>query len=370
MLPVALHAGLALFFSATVFPSTVSSFYISKCHGVLFPLRSALQEHRKLLQASTESPEFSPTKANGLAAASEAGLVPVVSAIYLLKRDVVWCRFSPSDFAKLHDYARRLVIRVNGMSAYFGVIEPTRERFPTTAPPRSPGSSRPASVHEATETDGTETPHAPFEHSLSMDSSVTHAPSEIVSDNPLQSGSIQNARRRNVRTRHPRFSTPSIHHEHIHHRPHHRHKHLVSHGSLLPLVMGGHSQTQPAVGIYEAIRYADLEEKLSHPATACNTERFHRLLKECCDDMLGVSDEALDVLDHWLNTVTNKSRFKFWRNKAEFQKAEKERVDGYVQLKEKMDRVLEVFEKERRYGGLISRCHSMAELITSQAHRC
>ena len=360
MLPIALHAGIALFFSATVFPSTVSSFYISKCHGVLLPLRSALQEHRRLLQASTESPGFSPTKANGLVAASEAGLVPVVSAIYLLKRDVVWGRFSPGDCTKLHNYARRLVVRANGMSAYFGVIEPTRERFTTTPPSipgtpahRSPEPSRPASVHEVTETDATETPHAPFEHSVTMDSSVTPAPSETVIDSPLQPGSVRNPRRRSVRTRHSRFpehKSSSIHHEHIQHRPHHRHKHLMSHGPLLPLVLGGHNQPQPAVGLYESIRYADLEEKLSHPAIACNTERFHRLLKECCDDMLGVTDETLDALDGWLNTVTNKSRFKFWRNKAEYQKTERERMDGYVQLKEKMDRVLEVFEKEKRYA--------------------
>ena len=376
MLPIALHSGLAIFFSATVFPSTVSSFYISKCHGILLPLRSALQEHRRLLQASTESPEFSPTKANELVAASEAGLVPVVSAVYLLKRDVVWCRFSPGDFAKLHDYARRLVVRVSGMSAYFGVIDPTRERFttsPATSVPetpvtRSPGPSRSASVHETTEKGTTETPHTPLEHSLTVDSSVTPAPSETVSGSSLPPGSTQNARRRNTRTHHPRFSEPrtqSTHHEHIHHRPHHRHKHIMSHGPLLPLVLSGRSQSQPAVGLYESIRYADLEEKLSHPAAACNTERFHRLLKDCCEDMLGVADETLDALDGWLNTVTNKSRFKFWRNKVEYQKTEKERVDGYVRLKKKMDRVLEVFEKEKRYVGLAFRYHSLAELIAS-----
>jgi hypothetical protein len=112
--------------------------------------------------------------------------------------------------------------------------------------------------------------------------------------------------------------------------------------------MGKKHPSQSPVGLYESIRYADLEEKFSHPSAAFNTEKFHRLLKECCDDMLGVTDEALEALDGWLNTVTNKSRFKFWKNKAERQKTERERVDGYVQLKEKMDRVLEVFEKEKR----------------------
>jgi hypothetical protein len=89
------------------------------------------------------SPEFNPTKAAELVAASEAGLVPVASAIYLLKRDVVWCRFSPGDFAKLHDYARRLVVRASGMCAYFGVIDPTRERFPTTPAPLFPETPPP-----------------------------------------------------------------------------------------------------------------------------------------------------------------------------------------------------------------------------------
>ena len=371
MLPVALHSGLALFFSATVFPSTISSFYISKCHGVLLPLRSALQEHRRLLQAPTESPEFIPTKANNLVAASEAGLVPVASAIYLLKRDVVWCRFSPSDFAKLHDYARRMVVRVSGMSAYFGVIDPTRERFavtPALSAPGSPGPSRSASVHHgAIGTDVTETPNAPFEQTLTTDSSATPAPSETISDSPLQPGSIRKTRRRNVRTLHTHFSeskTPPTHHEHIHHRPQHRHKHIASHGPLLPLVLNGPGQSQPAVGLYESIRYANMEEKLSHPDAAFHTENFHRLLKECCDDMLGVADETLEALDGWLNAITNKLRFKFWRNRAAHQRMEKERVDGYVQLKEKVDRVLEVFEKEKRCGGLsLDALYGRADLL-------
>ena len=112
--------------------------------------------------------------------------------------------------------------------------------------------------------------------------------------------------------------------------------------------MGKRNPAQTPVGLYESIRYADLEEKFSYPDAASNTERFHLLLKECCDDMLEAADESLEALDGWLNTVTSKSRFKFWRNKAEYQKAEQERVAGYVQVKEKLDRVLEIFEKEKR----------------------
>lgn len=368
MLPIVLHSGLCIFFAATVFPSTVSSFYISKCHGIVLPLRSGLQEHRRLLQASTESQDFTPVKAAGLVAASEAGLVPVASALYLLKRDIVWGRFSPSDFAKLHGYARRLVVRASGMCAYFGAIEPTRERFPTTpgpsvigSPPRSSPPSRSASIRrEATETDISETLHVPLEQTSTMDSSVTPVPSETIPDSPLQPGSIRNTRRRNVGTRHPRFSEhrpSSAHNEHIHHRPHHRHKHAMSHGPLLPLVMGKQHPTQSPVGTYESIRYADLEEKYSHPSLARDTERFHRLLRDSCDDMLGIADETLEVLDGWLNTVTSKSRFKFWRNKAELQNAERERLDAYVQLKEKLDRTLEVFEKEKRCGNFAAMRH-------------
>ena len=333
-------------------------------------MRSALQEHRRLLQEDTRSPQFTHTKANALVAASEAGLVPVMSAIYLLKRDVVWCRFSPSDFEKLHGYARRMAVRLSGMSSYFGVIDPTRDRFPTTTgtpAPTTPGPSSPVSAHEGTETEGTETPRAPFEQTLTMDS-ATAAPSESVSDGPLQPGSIRNTRRRNVGARHPRFSehnTSSIHREHIHHRPHHRHKHLVSHGPLLPLVMHGRNSSQTAVGLYESIRYEGLEKKFSHPTTVCNTEKFHRLLRECCEDMLDISDETLVALDGWLNMVMDKSRFKFWKNKAEYEKSERERLDGYVQLKEKLDRTLELFEKEKRYVCLVVRFHPMEELIAT-----
>ena len=362
MLPVALNAAVAIFFSATIFPSTVSSFYISKCHGILLPLRSALQEHRRLLQTSTKSPEFIPTKANSLVAASEAGLIPVVSAIYLLKRDVVWCRFSPNDFSKLHEYARRMVIRVNGMCAYFGVIDPTRERFPTTPATPNPDSPIPQSlepsqspsvVHEDDETDITGSTRTPFEHTPTMDSTTSST-----LDGPLQPGSIRNARRRNVRTRFMEHKAQSAHHEHIHHRPHHRHKHIPSHGPLLPLIMDGPDSSQPAVGLYEAIKYAGLEKKFVHPAAVCDTEKFHRLLRECCDDMLGVTDEALVVLDGWLNSVMDKSRFKFWRDREECKRKEQERLDELVQLKEKMDHVLGAFEKEKRCVSSATRSHS------------
>ena len=338
-----------------------------------------LQEHRKLLQSSTESPDFKPTKASGLAAGSEAALVPVASALYLLKRDVVWGRFSPSDFAKLHEHARRLVVRATGMCAYFGAIDPTRERFPTTAGPSAAGTppqttsppSPPDSVNrETTEEDITEKPHIPLEQTSTVDSSITPVPSETSPDGSLQPGSIRNARRRNVGTRHPRFSEPrgpSIHHAHIHHRPHHRHKHPMTHGPLLPLVTGKQNPTQSPVGLYESIRYADLEEKLSYPSAASNTEKFHILLKESCDDILGVADGALETLAGWLNTVTSKSRFKFWRNSAEHQKAEQERIDAYVQAKEKLDGVLEVFEKEKRW--VVDACHFSVEFFNPLPHR-
>jgi hypothetical protein len=140
----------------------------------------------------------------------------------------------------------------------------------------------------------------------------------------------------------------------------------MSHGPLLPLVMGKHHPTQSPVGLYESIRYADLEEKFSHPSVACNTEKFHTLLKECCDDMLGIADEVLEAVDGWLNTVTNKSRLKFWTSKTERQKTEREKLEGYVQLKERMDRTLEVFEKEKRYEICFVLCYHKAGLTALQ----
>ena len=87
------------------------------------------------------------------------------------------------------------------------------------------------------------------------------------------------------------------------------------------------------------------------------------MLRECCDDMLEVADETLVIMDTWLNVVTNKSRFKFWRKKAECEKIKKERLDGLVELKEKLDRVLETFEKEKRCVGRQIPLHG--ELIVS-----
>lgn len=122
--------------------------------------------------------------------------------------------------------------------------------------------------------------------------------------------------------------------------------------------MDGPDSSQPAVGLYEAIKYAGLEKKFVHPAAVCDTEKFHRLLRECCDDMLGVTDEALVVLDGWLNSVMDKSRFKFWRDREECKRKEQERLDELVQLKEKMDHVLGAFEKEKRCVSSATRSHS------------
>ena len=76
--------------------------------------------------------------------------------------------------------------------------------------------------------------------------------------------------------------------------------------------------------------------------------------------MLEVADETLVALDDWLNSVTNKSRFKFWRDKEECKKRNQGKLDELVQLKEKVDRLLEVFEKEKRCVGLVSRSHFFA----------
>ena len=83
--------------------------------------------------------------------------------------------------------------------------------------------------------------------------------------------------------------------------------------------------------------------------------------------MLEVADETLVIMNAWLNVVTNKSRFKFWRKKAECEKIKKERLDGLVELKEKLDRVLETFEKEKRCVGRRILLHG--GLIVSQVHR-
>ena len=255
------------------------------------------------------------------------------------------------------------------MGAYFGVIDPTRERFPTTPVPSDPDSPVSRSigtsqsrlvVYEDDETGINGSSRTTFEHSPTINTSTTSNPSESTLGSPLQPGSIRNSQRRNIRTRFTEHRTPLTHHEHIHHRPHHRRKHIPSHGPLLPLILDGPNSSQPAVGLYESIRYVGVERKLAHPAGICNTERFHRLLRECCDDMLEVADETLVALDGWLNSVTNKSRFKFWRDKEECKKRNQGKLDELVQLKEKVDRLLEVFEKEKRCVGLVSRSHCFA----------
>jgi hypothetical protein len=65
--------------------------------------------------------------------------------------DVVWARFAPEDFVKLHTMARRLAVRVNGMDVYWDFVDPKKEVFPMTPAPSTPATpvtSRDSSSHQ------------------------------------------------------------------------------------------------------------------------------------------------------------------------------------------------------------------------------
>jgi hypothetical protein len=337
VVPLAMAGGISLFFSATLFPSTISALFTSKCHAVVVPLISVLSEHQRLLKMSAHDPTFSAAKVSALITGSEAALAPLAATLNNLKRDIVWSRVSPSDFAKLYGWARRLVIRANGMSVYFTLIDPTRERFPVTPAPSHPATpitgtplaSRPTSIHEGAEDD------APYE--------PEHSESTSGSPHP----SVRFARRRHMPHIHlPHSALPNHHtaHEHAHHRNH------LSHGSLLHLALTQTAKPkQAAVGTFESHRYANIETKVfSNPASADYTENFHTLLGESSEEVLEVYNEVLTRIDTWFDNVLSSWRFSFWRKQVDIQKERAEHLLSCEKLKEKLDDALERFRKEKR----------------------
>ncbi|KAG1779986.1 hypothetical protein EV702DRAFT_1083943 [Suillus placidus] len=95
-----------------------------------------------LLEDVTSS-VFSYTQITDAAHKTENALPMLAAAARLLKVDIVYARFAPTDYDELHAIMRKLMVRAHGMSVYYTLIDPTRERFPVT-----PAASRPATpVH-------------------------------------------------------------------------------------------------------------------------------------------------------------------------------------------------------------------------------
>ncbi|KAF9483730.1 hypothetical protein BDN70DRAFT_956980 [Pholiota conissans] len=306
-IPITMHSAIALLASIFVFPSTISAVFTTRLSSVLAPMLSTLTMHRALLSDSLSSPSFSATLTAMRSETKkvEAALIPVAAARRLLKSDLIYGRFSPGDFRAFHGLFRRMAGRADGLSVYFGLIDPSRERFPGTANP-TPAGTAPA------------TPHRGMSRATSR--------------------------------------APSIERERDHHHHHHHSHHHILHSSLLSLARARAKKPEYAVGTFESQRYLNLElTRLHDPHEEEYTERTVELLKESCDPLLEVCYSGIETAQKWFGTVRDgRLQYLLGIKQAEAKKRQKERLDVIREVRDKVVQKLEEFKEISRYARVLS----------------
>ncbi|KAJ3877319.1 hypothetical protein F5051DRAFT_408806 [Lentinula edodes] len=248
-IPLVFHSIISILASIILFPESLSNNFTKRVAAVFTPLQKATTIHLTLLRTTPGGDCVEEFKGHidslaGVVAQSEAALGPLAQAARLLPSEVVYSRYSPRDWRPLQDLARRVAVRANGMSIYFTLIDPTRERFPTTRPGTPAGTSPSTPVERHSE--------PPHHHHLSN----------------------------------------LLHRAHLHNSNRFHHRASSSYGNR-------HTSHAP-VGVFESQRYLDLEAHVWHdPRTESHTTQTHNLLQESCTPLLEQCQSATACLQSW-----------------------------------------------------------------------
>ncbi|KAF7322544.1 hypothetical protein HMN09_00032900 [Mycena chlorophos] len=270
VLPIALHSAVALLCSFVVFPQTISSQFTTRLGLIIAPLARTFELHQLILAKDPYSDDFSKLVAeiSSSVAKGEAELAPLAASARLLTSDLTVSRYAPTDFVALQQVVKRMAVRAHGMTVYFKVVDPTRERFPVTPVvsrlgtpvPGSPAASRPPSP-----------PRTPIRESA-----------EWIDENDRDTSPPTPSRRSR--------------HSHTHSQHHHHHNSLIQ---SLHLHLG-RKKTEHAVGVFESQRYLDLEANLVHPHVVSHTKETTELLGKSCTPLLKACQESMLWVQDWL----------------------------------------------------------------------
>ena len=365
VVPLSLHAALSIVCSALVFPTTMTAQYTAAFNGVLGSLAQVLTLWRTALKMDPSSAEFAATAAtiHGLVDKAEGGLAGTGATSRLLKRDIVWGRFSPSDVGALQDLLRPLVIRTNGMGVYFALIDTTREKFPMTPAPSAPATptmsrtpSRPSTPLNDVDSEG--------EALKRRRRPVDHAPSPLRNSlkmtSPVNTRDSRDSNEKKRRSDHDHewFHVLSRRLQHHHKGPNiaaHHNNHL--HFSLLSFAHSlsgpqGHSSihlpTNTAVGVFESQRYMTLEAtRLGSGASREASALFVSLLQESCDDLMQDTLTALKAVQEWISNV-RRGAFSFDR-KAKIATDRRKRREALEKADAALKAAIETFRTDKRY---------------------
>ena len=333
MLPIVFHSAVTLFVSIFVFPSSISTLFTTRLGNILLPLTDAVKQHRERLSAGITCPDFSAVPITAAVNKAEGELTHLAAARRLLKLDIIYSRFSPTDYSEMHQLARHLVARANGMSVYYTLIDTMRERFPGT-----PASSAAASPTILTPTPSrTPSPDVPRRPALSVISTGDTTPNHHSHQHSISHSHASS----------PHHSRRRHHHKRSSHHANHSH-HSVLHGSLLYLSHSQHQRKESAVGVFESHRYLDLEAtRFSHPDSERYAARATELLSASCQDLLLVCEIVLCESFDWLMHI-REHRFKFWMNIKEQDRIREDRIHKYQALLRRLSREFDEFTTKKR----------------------
>ena len=305
---------------------------------VLSSLVAATKEHQQRLQQDAAASDFSATPIVAAVSKAEGALTGLSSAARLQKLDIIYSRFAPTDYTQLHTLGRRLIVKASGMSVYYTMIDPTRERFPTTpvrSIPATPTFTSPS--HSRPPSPGHDQPPAD---------------TEKVNDH----GSLDGGTKGHPHHRH--HSAAQVHHHTaVHHRRrrHSPHRHIASHhsthshSSLPHLALSRATRTESAVGVFESLHYLNLEATyMSHPDSEAHVTRANELLSTSCQDLLRSCEHGLQGACDWLGSVRD-NRFNFWVSREEKQRIRTDRIKKYECLHRELSLNLDEFTNKKRY---------------------
>lgn len=354
-----------------LFPSSVSAQYTTRLRSVLSPLQAAMKEHIAVLNTSTFSPDFSPDAARKFVQGAEGALAPLAMSARLLKRDIVWHRFSGADLAAFRYQLQRLSVAANGMNLYFTLIDPTRERFPTTPAPSHPGTPLDSPMISAF-------PSRDQSPSRGSERRPTPQTPQTPQTPPAQhdfAKAVNSAKRRS-RPRHPHFEPDSPTRSSsrpvsVHTGRHsHSHRHSGPASLIHALHLHGLHHREHVVGVFESQRYLDLESThFAHPLAARFTEHASELLRESAEGLLQECVKGLQTLDQWLET-SRKNKRKFWRGKESMRIVHAARMDMLQGTIERLAEVTGRFKKDDRYVVAWRACTCCVDSSLSTDYAC
>jgi hypothetical protein len=305
LIPLALHSAVTLLCSIFIFPQSISTQFTRRLQNALVPIASALDLHQTILKTPHDSPEFISlyNQISGMSGKSEDMLILLRASARLLKSDLVYSRFAPTDFIRMLDRLPRQIGRMTGMAMYFGFLDPTREKFSVTPMPSLPGSPsvsrssspRQHSAHSIEEvlvhqhpmtrrrghrtSEATPTPTAAILASHPNSQHSHSHPHQHPHSHPHQHSHSHPHQHSHSHPHQHSHSQPHSNH-HSHHHPH-SHPHHSSHRHYQLLHLKRSTRHEHAVGMFETQRYLNLEATHLHiPLAEVYTRQALDLVQE------------------------------------------------------------------------------------------